>query len=292
MNVLITGSNGQLGHALRAMAEGYGHNFIFTDIAAGDGIASLDVTDGDAVRKFVKDNEIGVVVNCAGYTDVNKAEDEEDKALRINAAAPAILASAAKEADAVLIHISTDYVFDGKANTPYPEDAEPNPLNAYARTKLEGDKAVMASGCRYIILRSAWIYSCYGRNFFLTMADKTSAMPSISVVDDQTGTPTYAPDLAFAILHIIDEGKLGHTGIYNFSNEGVCSWYDFAKAINRGLGYLCDVRPCRSSEFPSKAVRPSYSVLDKTLFKKTFGLEVPHWQDSLDLCIKEFINNH
>lgn len=288
MNILVTGACGQLGLTLRGLSSGYDHKCVFTDVAAGEDVVYLDVTDPKAVREAVAGNEIDVIINCAGYTDVNRAEDEEDKARLINAVAPAVLAGAARENGAVLIHISTDYVFDGNANTPYPEDAPKYPLGAYARTKLEGEQAVLASGCRYIILRTAWMYSCYGKNFFRTIVEKTADLPSISVVNDQTGTPTYAYDLASAIFLMIDDGKLDRTGVYNYSDEGVCSWYDFAKAINRGMGHICDVRPCGTSGFPSKVRRPAYSVLDKTKFKETFGYEVPHWQDSLDLCIAEY----
>lgn len=288
MNILVTGACGQLGRTLRDISAGYDHRCVFTDVAAGEDVLALDVTDPEAVRKAVAGHGIDVIVNCAGYTDVNRAEDDEAKARLINAYAPAVLAEAARENDAVLIHISTDYVFDGNANTPYPEDAPKGPSGAYARTKLEGEEAVAASGCRHIILRTAWLYSCYGKNFFRTIVEKTSGLTSISVVNDQSGSPTYAYDLATAIFLIIDDGKLDRTGVYHYSDEGVCSWYDFAKAINRGLGHMCDVRPCRTSDFPSKVRRPAYSVLDKTKFKETFGYEVPHWQDSLDLCIAEY----
>ena len=288
MNILVTGACGQLGLTLRDLSSGYDHKCVFTDVAADGNVIALDVTDADAVREAVAGNEIDVIINCAGYTDVNRAEDDEAKALLINSEAPAILAGAARENDAVLIHISTDYVFDGNANTPYPEDAPKGPLGVYARTKLDGEQAVTASGCRHIILRTSWMYSCYGKNFFKTIVEKTAGLPSISVVNDQTGTPTYAYDLASAIFLIIDDGKLDRTGVYNYSDEGVCSWYDFAKAINRGLGHMCDVRPCATSDFPSNVRRPAYSVLDKTRFKETFGYEVPHWQDSLDICIAEY----
>ncbi len=290
MNILITGAGGQLGRTLKDVSAGYGHECIFTDLIGGEDIFSLDVTDADAVVRFMDLHGVEAVINCAGYTDVNRAESDEEKARLINAEAAGILAAAAKENDAVLIHISTDYVFDGKANTPYAEKDEPSPLSAYGRTKLEGEKAVTESGCRYIILRTAWLYSPYGKNFFKTIEAKASDCPSLNVVIDQVGTPTYAYDLARAIFRIIDEDKLDNVGIYHYSNEGVCSWYDFARAINRGFGYLCDVRPCRSSDFPSPVERPSYSVLDKSLFKRTFGCEIPHWEDSLNLCILEYQN--
>ncbi len=288
MNILITGACGQLGRTFRDLSSGYDHNCLFTDVAEGDGVSALDAADAEAVMDFVRGSRVDVIVNCAGYTDVNRAESEEGKAHRINVDAPAALAAAAKETGAVLIHISTDYVFDGEANTPYRETDEPNPLGVYARTKYEGEKAVRESGCRHIIMRTAWLYSCYGKNFFRTIEGRAAESPSLNVVMDQVGTPTYAYDLAQAVFMIIDDGKLDLTGTYHYSNEGVCSWYDFAKAINRGFGYLCDVRPCRTEDYPSPVRRPAYSVLDKSLFRRTFGYEVPHWEDSLQLCINEY----
>ncbi len=288
MNILITGAGGQLGCALRKISAGYDHNCIFTDVVEGENMIALDATDSEAVRTLMKKHDVDVIVNCAGYTDVGRAEDDLEKARIINAELPAVLASAAKGAEAVMIHISTDYVFDGKANTPYRETDATGPQGVYARTKLEGELAVSGSGCRHIILRTAWMYSCFGKNFFRTVEKKASESAAMSVVCDQAGTPTYAIDLAQAIFWIIDDGKLNHTGIYHYSNEGVCSWYDFAKAINRGLGYTCDIRPCRTDEYPSKVSRPAYSVLDKSLFKETFGYDIPHWEDSLLLCINEF----
>ncbi len=291
MNILITGACGQLGRSLRKVSEGYDHGCIFTDVAEGGNVTALDATDASSVMEMVRSNGIDVIVNCAGYTDVNKAEADEAVARRINAGLPAVLAAVAKETDAVLIHISTDYVFDGNANVPYRETDSPSPLGVYAMTKLEGERAVVKSGCRHLIFRTAWLYSCYGRNFFKTVEAKASGSSSMNVVADQVGTPTYAADLAQAIFHIIDEGMLDRTGLYHFSNEGVCSWYDFAKAINRGFGYLCDVRPCRTSDYPSPVRRPSYSVLDKSLFRRTFGWDIPHWEDSLLVCIDEYRRN-
>lgn len=288
MNILVTGACGQLGCTFRELSNSSDNRFIFADIVGGEDTVSLDATDAAAVAEVMLADKVDVIVNCAGYTDVNKAEDEEDKARRINAELPAVLAAAAKEAGAVLIHISTDYVFDGKSAVPYRESDKTSPVGAYARTKAEGEKAVIESGCRYIIIRTAWLYSCYGKNFFKTMETLTSEKPVANVVMDQAGTPTYAPDLAEAIMHIIDNEMLDREGIYNYSNEGVCSWYDFAKAICREFGYLCDVRPCRTEDFPSKAQRPAYSVLDKTLFKNTFSYEVPHWEDSLQIAVADF----
>lgn len=288
MNILVTGASGQLGRSLQDVSGEYDFNFVFTDVEAGGRVVELDATDAAAVDTIMRENSIDVVINCAGYTDVNKAEDEEDKAYRINAELPAVLAAAAKKTDVLLMHISTDYIFDGKSSVPYREDDEPGPLGAYARTKLEGEKAVKQSGCRYMIFRTAWMYSSYGSNFMKTMESLTADRPHVNVVIDQTGTPTYAGDLAFAIMYIVENDLLDHTGTYNYTDEGVCTWYDFAKAINREFGYTCDVRPCRSGEFPSKVTRPSYSVLDKSLFKRTFGLEIPHWEDSLRLAVAEY----
>lgn len=288
MNVLVTGACGQLGCTIREISSSYDHNFIFADIVSDDRTSSLDATDPEAVGNIVRANDIDVIINCAGYTDVNRAEDDEEKAYRINADLPAVLASAAKEAGAMLIHISTDYVFDGSACVPYREDEQTGPLGAYARTKLAGERAVVSSGCRYMIFRTAWLYSSYGNNFFKTMEEKTSSLPTVNVVIDQVGTPTYAYDLASAIMHVIDNDLLDNVGTYHYTNEGVCSWYDFAKAINRAFGYTCDIRPCRSDDYPSKVKRPSFSVLDKTLFKKTFGLEIPHWEDSLEVAVNEY----
>lgn len=288
MNILVTGASGQLGCSLREISGGYDFDFIFTDVVAGEGVVMLDATDPDAVRRLMREEAVDVVINCAGYTDVNRAEDEEGKAHKLNAELPEVLAAAAKESDALLIHISTDYIFDGKSCVPYREDDEPGPLGAYARTKLAGETAVKESGCRYMIFRTAWMYSSYGSNFMKTMESLTADRPHVNVVIDQTGTPTYAGDLAFAIMYIVENDLLDHTGTYNYTDEGVCTWYDFAKAINREFGYTCDVRPCRSEEFPSKVTRPSYSVLDKSLFKRTFGLEIPHWEDSLRLAVAEY----
>ncbi len=289
MNVLITGACGQLGRSLMDISRGYDHKCIFTDVLPGEDVHALDVTDATAVMGFMKEHEVDVVINCAGYTDVNRAESDMERAELINARAPEVLASVARETDAVLIHVSTDYVYDGTKNTPYKESDAPGPLGVYGRTKLEGDRAVMDSGCRYIILRTSWLYSCYGKNFFRTIENKASACPEIKVVCDQTGTPTFAYDLALAMFMIIDDGRLDKTGVYHYSDEGVCSWYDFAKAINRGMGYTCNVLPCATADYPSPVRRPAYSVMDKSLFKETFGYEIPHWEDSLAVCINDFM---
>ena len=267
------------------------HMCIYTDVNGGEDVMALDITDREAVASIVRDNSVGLIVNCAAYTNVNKAEEEEGLAYRINAQAPGILADAAKDAGAVLIHISTDYVFDGTGYVPYHEDMPAAPLSAYGRTKLAGEKAIVDSGCRYMIFRTAWLYSSFGGNFVQTMYEKTAAEPVVRVVSDQVGTPTYAQDLADVLAGIIDAGMLDKTGIYHFTNEGVCSWYDFAKEICDMSGHLCDVLPCRTSDYPTKVKRPHYSVLDKTKVKETFGIEIPHWKDSLAFCLRQIQEN-
>lgn len=256
---------------------------MFTDVA------ELDITDADAVLRTVKENEIDVIVNCAAYTNVEKAEEDEMKADLLNHRAVAYLAAAAKETDATLIHVSTDYVFDGTGHTPYTEDIPASPLGAYGRTKLAGEQVIAVSGCRYLIFRTAWLYSEYGNNFLKTMLRLTSEQERLNVVFDQIGTPTYARDLALAIFSIIEEGRyVDNEGVYHFSNEGVCSWYDFAVEIATAVRRdAYRITPCHMSEFPSKATRPAYSVLDKTKIKTTFGLEIPHWRESMLYCLKQ-----
>lgn len=288
MKIIVTGSMGQLGHAVRKLSSGSEHEYVFTDINDSEGVSRLDITDKEAVRGMVDGAD--VIVNCAAYTDVNGAEGNEALAMKVNAEAAGILAEAAREAGALLMHVSTDYVFDGKGNVPYDEDAQPSPVNAYGRTKLEGEKAIAASGCRYMIFRTSWLYSDVGKNFYLTMNRLTAEKPELKVVMDQAGTPTNAYDLAFLICHIIETDMLDKTGVYNYSNDGVCSWYDFAREINNMLGHTCRVEPCRTDEFPSPAQRPQYSVLDKSKVKRTFGVEVPHWRESLQLLIDEHYN--
>lgn len=287
MNILITGAGGQLGRTLKDVSAGYDYRCIFTDVQESDGVDALDVTDSVALARFLSVNPVDVIVNCAAYTNVDAAEDNIDAARTVNVTAPAVLAAAAKETGAVLIHISTDYVFDGNAARPYTEEDQPSPVSVYGKTKYEGEQAVISSGCRYLIFRTAWLYSGYGRNFFLTMVEKTSAMPSLKVVADQVGSPTYAADLADLIFHVIDNRMLDRTGVYHFTDEGVCSWYDFAKAICEGVGNLCEITPCHTGDYPSKAPRPHYSVLDKTKVKSVFGFEIPHWRDSLFSCIQD-----
>lgn len=281
MNILVTGALGQLGSELRLVAACSSDNYIYTDVA------ELDITDRDAVNAFVESNGVDAIVNCAAFTDVERAEDVPDLAERINAGAVANLADAMASRGGLLVHVSTDYVFGGESfNTPITEDAAGAPTGVYGLTKLHGEQAVLRSGCRHIIIRTAWLYSEFGRNFVKTMLRLTSERPVVKVVFDQAGTPTYALDLARAIFKIL-EGRLyeGREGIYHYTNEGVCSWFDFARAIAERSGSTCKVLPCHSSEFPSKVRRPSYSVLDKSKIKEVFGVDVPYWTDSLSECL-------
>lgn len=282
MNVLVTGANGQLGNEMRIVSKGSSDRYIFTDVE------ELDITNRDAVMNFVKKNDIKVVVNCAAYTNVDKAEDDEATAELINAQAVKYLAEACKANNATLIHISTDYVFGGnEGNTPRTEDEPVNPTGAYGRTKLHGEQAIQNIGCNYLIIRTAWLYSEFGNNFVKTMRRLTSERDKLNVVFDQVGTPTYALDLAEAIMKFIENLKKETSNcIYNFSNEGVISWYDFAKEICELSGNVCDIQPCHSDEFPSKVKRPSYSVLDKTKIKNKLNITIPHWKESLKKCIK------
>lgn len=288
MNILVTGANGQLGTALRNSSANSVDKYIFTDVT------ELDITDAEAVKKAVMDNGIDVIVNCAAYTNVDKAEDDAQFAELLNATAVRNLAEAVKHNDGTLIHVSTDYVFGKEPyNVPCREDQTGTPTGVYGLTKLHGEQEIKKSGVKALIFRTAWLYSEYGRNFVKTMLGLTSTKPELKVVFDQTGTPTYAQDLADAIFHIIENRMInGNEGIYHYSNEGVCSWFDFTKIIAELAGNTqCDIQPCHSSEFPSKVVRPSYSVLDKTKFKETFGIKVPYWTDSLKKCIKNLKEN-
>lgn len=282
MNILVTGANGQLGNEMRVVARNSADNYIFTDVA------ELDITDAAAVEKMVTDNDVKVIVNCAAYTNVDKAEDDREFAELLNARAVENLAQAIRRNDGVLVHVSTDYVFGGtKNNTPCREDEPANPTGVYGVTKLHGEQAIIASGCHHIIIRTAWLYSEFGKNFLKTMLDLTTTKPQLKVVFDQVGSPTYAYDLALAIFDIVENRKyVDNDGIYHYSNEGVCSWFDFTKMIAEYADHTgCDIQPCHSDEFPSKVIRPSYSVLDKTKIKKTFGVAVPYWTDSLRVCM-------
>lgn len=282
MNILVTGANGQLGTCMRNASARSNDTYIFTDVA------ELDITDAVAVARAVAENDIKIVVNCAAYTNVDKAEDDAEFAELLNAKAVRHLADAVKANDGTLIHISTDYVFGGsQGNTPRNEDEPVNPTGVYGLTKLHGEQAVAESGAKALIFRTAWLYSEYGKNFVKTMINLTATKPELKVVFDQCGTPTYAQDLADAIFDIIENRKFeGNEGIYHFSNEGVCSWYDFAVMIaDYADNRQCDIQPCHSGEFPSKVIRPAYSVLDKTKYKDTFNKRVPNWVDSLARCM-------
>ncbi len=288
MNILVTGANGQLGTCIRNAAKNSRNNYIFTDVA------DLDITDSEKVVEAVDTNDVDMIINCAAYTDVDRAEDDAEFAESLNAEAVANLADAMKARDGALIHISTAYVFGGAGvNTPRAEDEATNPTSVYGATKLRGEQAVAASGVKAIVIRTAWLYSEYGRNFVKTMLNLTAIRPNLKVVFDQAGSPTYAQHLADAIVAIVESGKFeGNEGIYHYSNEGVCSWYDFTQLIAAEVGNTaCRIEPCRSDEFPSKVVRPAYSVLDKTKFKTTFGINIPFWLDSLKTCIKNLKEN-
>lgn len=318
MNILVTGAFGQLGSWLRILSAGSSDKFIFTDVAsAGEeqlqmlrrlggpavpvGCSSLDITDPAAVDNAVTENAVDVIVNCAAFTNVEAAEDKAELAETLNAGAVGNLANAARKAGALLVHVSTDYVFGAEPyNTPCTEDKKGTPTGVYGLTKLHGEQAVLSSGCKHVILRTAWLYSEFGKNFLKTMYGLTASKPEIKVVFDQTGTPTYAAGLARAVLEVIEDyGRQGYgcpsyekTGIYNYSDEGVCSWFDFAKAVAAFSGHDgCNVLPCHSDEFPSKVKRPAYSVLDKTKIKNVFGIAVPYWTDGVRKCLSVFLDN-
>ena len=287
--ILVTGANGQLGNEMRIVAKESGDNYIFTDVnqVAGVETTYLDITDLDAVRQCVLDNKVDVIVNCAAYTNVDAAETNEELAEKLNAEAPENLAKAMKEVGGLLIQISTDYVFGKEPyNVPCREDQKGTPTGVYGMTKLHGEQRIQTVGCDYVIIRTAWLYSEFGKNFCKTMMNLTATKPQLKVVFDQVGTPTYAYDLAKAIEVVIAKFDGSQVGVYHYSNEGVCSWYDFTKMIAEYNGTIdCDIQPCHSDEFPSPVKRPSYSVLDKTKIKETFGVKVPYWTDSLRKCI-------
>ena len=287
MNTIVTGACGQLGTELRNLSASSQDNYYFTDVVPlpAEGVSALDITDSEAVEAFVAGVKADVIVNCAAYTNVDRAEEDPSGADLLNCAAVGNLARCAAKAGAVLIHISTDYVFGGDARVPYKEDDAKNPLGVYGRTKLAGEAQVEASGCKAIVIRTSWLYSPYGKNFVKTMMGLMASRDSVGVVADQTGSPTYAADLAAAIIMIIKGRLLEKTGIYHYSNQGVVSWFDFAREIASLTGSNCKVVPLRSSEFPSKVARPHYSVLDKSKIQEVFGVDVPYWKDSLAKCI-------
>ena len=318
MTILVTGANGQLGNEMRIVTKGSKDKYIFTDVCdehpeslemllklAGDDVDTttkkLDITNLDAIRSMVKENDVKVIVNCAAWTNVDGAEEPEkyDLVEMLNATAPKNLAIAMKEVNGLLVHISTDYVFGGDPyNTPCKEDQKGTPTGVYGKTKLHGEQGIVATNCNYVILRTAWLYSEFGKNFVKTMLNLTATKPQLKVVFDQVGTPTYAYDLAKTISVVVEDYKQGSaqynqwasyskTGIYHYSNEGVCSWFDFTKMIAENTGNTeCDIQPCHSDEFPSPVKRPAYSVLDKTKIKKSFEFHIPYWTDSLKKCLK------
>ena len=281
MNILITGCNGQLGNEMQLLEkENPQHTYFNTDVA------ELDITDQQAIEAFVNENQIDGIVNCAAYTAVDKAEDNERLCTLLNAEAPAYLAAAIGQRVGWMIQISTDYVFDGTQHTPYTEEADTCPNSVYGKTKLVGELNVQKFCARSMIIRTAWLYSTFGNNFVKTMIRLGKEKPELGVIFDQIGTPTYARDLAVAIFAAINQGIV--PGIYHFSNEGVISWYDFTKAIHRIAGITtCHVRPLHTSEYPTPAKRPHYSVLDKTKIKEVYHLEIPYWEESLAECIKK-----
>ena len=304
MNILVTGANGQLGNEMRIVAQEMEDNYIFTDVSQIEGVDTvvLDITDETAIRKMVEEKQIDAIVNCAAYTNVDAAETNQDTAELLNATAPLYLAKAMKETGGLLIQISTDYVFGKEPyNVPCTETQQGTPTGIYGLTKLHGEENIISTGGKYIIIRTAWLYSEYGKNFCKTMMNLTATKPQLKVVFDQVGTPTYALDLANAIVAVLNDYKISascnqteytKTGIYHYSNEGVCSWFDFTKMIAEYNGTTaCDIQPCHSDEFPSPVKRPSYSVLDKSKIKQEFGIAVPYWTESLKKCIANIKSN-
>lgn len=286
MNILVTGANGQLGNEIQKVSKHSQDHYIFTDVC--EGYEKLDITNLDAIRQMVVQFDVKCIINCAAWTNVDAAETAGDIVEKLNAKAPENLAMAMKEVRGLLVHISTDYVFGGDPyNTPCREDQKGSPTGVYGLTKLHGEQRILATGVKHIIIRTAWLYSEFGKNFVKTMLSLTATKPQLKVVFDQCGTPTYAGDLADVIYDIIENRKFDNNeGIYHFSNEGVCSWYDFTKVIAQMAGHTtCDIQPCHSDEFPSPVKRPAYSVLDKSKIKDTFGITIPYWTDSLRKCI-------
>ena len=297
MNILVTGANGQLGNEMRILAKNSNDIYIFTDVNQVEGVETtfLDITDLESIRQMVKDYNVNAIVNCAAWTNVDGAEDSEKYELveMLNATAPENLAKAMNEVGGLLVHISTDYVFGAEPyNTPCKEDQIGTPTGIYGLTKLHGEQKIIAIGCNHVIIRTAWLYSEFGKNFCKTMMNLTATKPELKVVFDQVGTPTYALDLAKAIVVVLEKFDGSQSGVYHYSNEGVCSWFDFTKMIAEYNGTTaCHVHPCYSNEFPSPVTRPSYSVLDKSKIKSVFGVEVPYWTDSLKKCIANLKSN-
>ena len=293
MTVLVTGANGQLGREMRIVSADSGNRYVFADVVCPEGMETvrLDITDVDAVRRMVREYDVDVIVNCAAYTDVDKAESDVEMCTLLNVRGPENLAAVMKETGGLLVHVSTDYVFDGKSVIPYEEDMPCAPVCVYGITKFQGELAVQSAGCRHLIIRTSWLYSEFGKNFVRTMLALTSSRQHLDVVSDQTGTPTYALDLARVIYDIVEGGKSeGKDGIYHYSNEGVCTWYDLACAVAGFAGHTgCEISPCTSEEYPSPVKRPAYSVLDKKKIKDAFGIEVPFWRDSLKECLKKLV---
>ena len=296
MTILVTGANGQLGNEMRIISKDSNDRYIFTDVNHVEGLETvyLDITDFEAVRNMVLDNNVNAIVNCAAYTNVDAAEINEAIAEKLNAEAPENLAKAMKEVGGLLVQISTDYVFGKEPyNVPCREDQRGTPTGVYGMTKLHGEQKIISTGCNHVIIRTAWLYSEFGKNFCKTMMNLTATKPQLKVVFDQVGTPTYALDLAKAISVVLGKFDGTQNGVYHYSNEGVCSWYDFTKMIAEYNGTTsCDIQPCHSNEFPSPVTRPSYSVLDKTKIKSVFGIEVPYWTDSLKKCITNLKANN
>lgn len=288
--ILVTGANGQLGNEFRRIAStSSNYDFIFTDVVSVQGTETiyLDILDIKAIETTAIQCRVSIIINCAAYTNVDAAEEDVDRANALNNIAVRDLATVTKSLNINLIHISTDYVFNGNNHIPYRETETPNPIGVYGKTKADGERSLMSVGCKYLIFRTSWLYSKYGKNFVKTMQAVTATKDSIKVVFDQIGSPTYAGDLADTIYYIISTDQLDKPGVYHFSNEGVASWYDFALEISNLFGNVCDIQPCHSEEFPSKVKRPHFSVLDKSKIKETFCLSIPHWKESLKVCINE-----
>lgn len=301
MNILVTGANGQLGNEMRIIAKGSDDHYVFTDVNEVEGMETtfLDITNMEAVKRIVAEQRIDAIVNCAAYTNVDAAESNEALAEKLNAEAPENLAKAMKEVNGLLVQISTDYVFGKEPyNVPCREDQKGTPTGVYGMSKLHGEQKIIATGCKHVIIRTAWLYSEFGKNFCKTMMSLTATKPQLKVVFDQVGTPTYALDLAKAIETVLKDynhmranKQYNKTGVYHYSNEGVCSWFDFTRMIAEYNGTTtCDIQPCHSDEFPSPVIRPSYSVLDKNKIKETFGVQVPYWTESLRQCIANLKN--